>query len=584
MASDPTIKVRIETDATQATSGMEKAASQAESFGSRFKAVFAGVLSADVIQKVAGKVYEFGKQSVEAYESAEATSIKFQDALSKIPGASKKTTDALTDQAKALSQVTVYSAGQSKQAIASLASFGLTGDQLKTLLPLVQDYAAKTGQDLPTAAGQVGKALLGQGRALKGIGIDFKNQGSVAANFAEITDGLKSKVGGLADEMGGTSAGKMKIMENNITALKVKLGGALVPAIESTMKVLQPFMTFIGNNAKWLVPLAAGLIAVAGGFIFLNFAVGLFMANPPVLLLLAIAAAIVGIVAVVILLARYWDTIWHGILSLIQVVWNWIKSNWPLLLDILFGPFGFIVGWVIQNFGLIVGALLAVWNWIAGAWSAVYGFLSAPIIAAYNWIVGVIQGIPGVFSAVVGWIAGVWSTVYNAVVTPITNAASWIWGKIQAIGGWFAGIAGSIAGALSGVFDAIIGPFKKAWDWINNNVIGPIKSGWNAIAHAINAVHLDVHIPSNPITKFLHVDGLGFSWDPPKVPTLARGGLMTGSGLVYAHAGEVISPAPTSVTSRNGPAIVINTANFSEEVDVESFLRRASWVIQTQRI
>ena len=179
------------TDASGATKGLDQAAQKTESFGSRFKSTFAGVLAANVIQNVASKVYDFGKSSIEAYEAAEKTSIKYTEALKKIPGASDATTASLTAQAKALAQVTIYSTGQSKQALASLASFGLTGDQLGKLLPLVQDYAAKTGQDLPSAAQSVGKALLGQGRALKGVGIDFKNAGRLwLPTTGSIVDGL----------------------------------------------------------------------------------------------------------------------------------------------------------------------------------------------------------------------------------------------------------------------------------------------------------------------------------------------------------------------------------------------------------
>ena len=43
--------------------------------------------------------------------------------------------------------------------------FGLTGKQIEDLLPLVADYAAKTGKDLPDAATTLGKALLGNTRA-----------------------------------------------------------------------------------------------------------------------------------------------------------------------------------------------------------------------------------------------------------------------------------------------------------------------------------------------------------------------------------------------------------------------------------
>jgi hypothetical protein len=542
--SDSEIHVKITSDSSQAQSNIEQTAKTTESFGSRFKSTFTGVLAAGVVQNLASKVFDFGKQSVEAYESAEATTLKFKDALSRIPGASDAVTASLAAYAKQLSAVTVFSAGQSKAALATLASYGLTGDQLKTLLPLVQDYATKTGKDLPTAAGDIGKAMLGQGRALKGVGLDFKDTKTLAGNYQEVVAGLTDKVGGLSTEMGQTSAGKMQIYQNQIKALKVQVGSGLVPAIEAVMPVLQPLMAFFASNAKVLVPIAIGVIAIAAGFLFLNFAVGLFMANPPVLLLLGIAAAIVGIVVVIIILAKYWDTIWHGILVAVHWVWDFIVAYWPLLLPILFGPIGIAAALIIMFFGQIKAFI----------------------------------------GSAVGFIAAVWGAVYGFIVGPVANAASWVWGKIQAIGGWFAGVASAIAGALSGVFGAIIGPFESAWNWIRNNVIGPIKGAWNAVAGAINSVNISVHIPSNPVTDFLHIAGKGFDWSPPHVPTLAQGGLMTASGLVFAHAGEVISPAPASVTNRTGPAVVITHAHFSERVDVTTFGRRLAWTLQTQGV
>jgi hypothetical protein len=57
---------------------------------------------------------------------------------------------------------------------------------------------------------------------------------------------------------------------------------------------------------------------------------------------------------------------------------------------------------------------------------------------------------------------------------------------------------------------------------------------------------------------------------------------MTSSGIVYAHAGEVISPAPQS--ARGGPAVVLQGAVFNSAVDVDLFMRKAAWIVQTQRI
>ena len=577
---DPTIKIKIETDASAATKGLDKAAQQTESFGSRFKSTFAGVLAANVIQNVAAKVYDFGKSSIEAYAKAEETTAKYEAALSRIPGASQKTTDALTAQAKALSQVTIYSTGQSKSALAALASYGLTGDQLGKLLPLVQDYAAKTGQDLPSAASSVGKALLGQGRALKGVGIDFKNAGSVNANYGEIVDGLQSKVGGLAKEMGETSSGKMQIMQNRVTALKVQLGAALVPAILQVTAALTPLLDFITKNTKWLVPLAMGVTAVAVAFKVLNGVMTLFGANPSTLLILAIAVAVVLLGVAIYELATHWSTVWAFILGIIQGVWNWIQGAWDAITATLQAPFLAFWGWIQGAWDAVLSIIRGVWDWVSANWPLLVGLLFGPIGLAIALIVTNWSRITAVFASVLSWIAGVWGSVYAFITNPILSAVSWISGKVQSIGGFFSGVAGAISGAMSGVYNAIISPFQKAWDFIKQHVIEPIKSGWNTIAHAVNAVH--IHTPGVSILG--HEVVPSFDWSPPHIPTLAQGGLLTASGLVYAHAGEVISPAPASAASRSGPAIVIEAATFSTELDVRAFLRVASWEIQTQRI
>ena len=577
---DPTIKIKVETDTSQATKGLDQAAKSTESFGSRFKSTFAWVLAANVIQNAAAKIYDFGKSSVEAYEAAEATSIKYEAALSKIPGASDKVTASLTAQAKALSLVTVYSTGQSKQALSTLASYGLTGDQLGKLLPLVQDYAAKTGQDLPSAAQAVGKALLGQGRALKGVGIDFVNQKSVLGNYGEIVDGLQSKVGGLAKEMGGTSAGKMQIMQNRVTALKVQLGAALVPAILQATKVLGPFLDFITKNTQWLVPLAIGITAVSVAFKVLNGALALLGMNPAALLILAIAAGVVLLTVAIYELVTHWSTVWNFILGIVQTVWNWIRTNWPLLLPILLGPIGIAAALIITYWSQIWNFIMGVWSWIAGAWGAVYGWIIAPIVSAYGVVAAFIGRIPGFFASALAWIAGIWSAVYTFVTAPIGSAVAWISGKVSQIGGWFAGVAGSIAGAMSGVFNAIISPFQQAWNWIQAHVLDPLKHGWNTIANAVNSIHFSVSIPSwVPV-----VGGKGFDWAPPHVPTLARGGIVTQTGLILAHAGEAISPIPSGALGRSGPAVRIEHAHFSEKIDVETFGRRLAWTMKAKGV
>jgi phage-related protein len=513
VAGDARIKISVTADTAQAQQGLKQVASDTQTFGSNFKSTFAGVLSAQLVQKAAAAIWDFGKQSVEAYEKAEQNNVRYRDALSRIPGASDAATKSLEGQAKALSKLTVYSAGQTKQAQASLAQYGLTADQIKQLTPLVQDFAARTGTDLPTAAGQVGKALLGQGRALKQVGLDFKDTGSVAGNFAEITAGLQGKVGGLAEKMGETSAGKMQIMKNQITALQVALGSMLVPAIEKVVSVLMPLVGWISKNTSWLLPLAAGVVAVVGAlklWAIVQAALNAVMAaNPIVLIILAVAALGVAIYELV----THWSAVWKAIKDAASAVWDWIKSNWPLIVEILAGPIGIAVGLIIKYWSQITDGLKAAWNWISGVWSTVAGYLMAPFVTFAGWMTTAWGVVQGALQAVWNWVTANWPLLVGALLGPfglavawvVTNwhtvtdalAAAWNWvvsvwstlvgyliAPFQAAWGVIVGVANAIGAAISAAFNWIVG----VWSTLVGYLIAPFQAAWGVIVGVANAI------------------------------------------------------------------------------------------------
>jgi hypothetical protein len=205
-------------------------------------------------------------------------------------------------------------------------------------------------------------------------------------------------------------------------------------------------------------------------------------------------------------------------------VLGWIRANWPLILGILTGPFGLAVAIIIRN------------------WSSIVGFFS-----------GLVSSIGGVFSRVIGLITAPFTTAF-AIVRGIVDAA-----------------LGGIRAAVSAVTSFV------------SSGIGVAKATYNAFARGWNAIQ--VSMPSVDT----HIPGVGkvggFTLGLPDLPMLARGGLLTASGLVYAHAGEVISPAPASaLAAPSGPALHIEHAHFSERIDVDVLLRRVAWSMQTQRV
>jgi hypothetical protein len=509
------LEIDVVTNTSQASAGLKKVAGDTEKAGSSFKSTFGAVLASGLVQNAAAKIWDFGKQSVAAYKTSEENAIKYADAMKRIPGASDQVTASLAAQAKALSSTTVFSGGQTKAGQAVLAGFQLTADQIRQLTPLMQDYATKTGKDLPSAAADMGKAILGQGRAFKGIGLDLKDTGTAAGNFAQLADGLNSKVGGLSAQMGDTAAGKMQIFQNKIGALKVALGAQLVPVISLVASVLVKLISFVQANQSWLTPMVAGVLAVVAALkawaIIQAILNAELWANPVLLV-------VVGIVALVaVLIVAY------------------------------------------QKVGWFRDAVNAMGSAIVTAWSAVVSAVKAGAAA-----------IGAIFAAVVAAISTYFAPVVRVMLLPWTVAIgalrALITGGFSGLMAYFAGIPGQIAGALSGVVSAISGPFRaafdqvkqiaqSAFDWLNNTIFQPIGTAFNAVMSAVrtaynpfartwNATSIDISIPSNPITEAAKIAGKGFHFGFPPLPTFARGAYVTGPTLgLFGEAGaEFVLP------------------------------------------
>lgn len=184
----------------------------------------------------------FGATSIKAFSDSEQAQVKLNDAFEKFPNLADTNVGALNALNAELQKKTRFDDEAYAAAQATLAQYGLTGQQLKDLTPLVADFAAKTGKDLPSAASAVGKALLGQGRALKGVGIDFVDAGSTGANFTQIMAGLRTQVGGFAEKEGQTAAGKAEILKNQFGELQEKVGALLVPALSTLVSALTPLI------------------------------------------------------------------------------------------------------------------------------------------------------------------------------------------------------------------------------------------------------------------------------------------------------------------------------------------------------
>ncbi len=215
-------------------------------------------------------LFEFGKKSVEAFTEAQGAQARLSDAFRKFPLLANANIESFRQLNDELEKKTEADHNATASGEATLAQFRLTGTQVRNLTPLLVDYAQKTGKDLPTAATDLGKAILGQGRALKGSGIAFHDTGTVAGNYAEIMDALKAKVGGFAVVQGKTAGGQVVIFQNRLHSLEEEIGGQLLPVLTATGGTLLTVAGFLDRNRKVIGPLVLGLGGLALAILAVN--------------------------------------------------------------------------------------------------------------------------------------------------------------------------------------------------------------------------------------------------------------------------------------------------------------------------
>lgn len=598
-----TLELQIITNATKAVDGFKKIDQAAGTTGSKTQSAgskMSGAIKGLATGYAAIKVVEWGKNSVKA---AEESAVAHERLLSVMKGAGDvngKATAAAEKYATALSNQTgiddeVIMGGQ-----AILATFhSVSGEAGRTAG--IFDRATAAGADLAAAgfgsiesnATQLGKALEDPTKGMTALaksGVTFtksqKDQIAAMQKSGNLLGAQKIVLGAVEGQVKGTAAATATSSAKMATSMgnvQEAIGGALLPAIDKITPSLLKVFSFVEQNSSWLVPLIVGAAGLAVSLTIMSKAItavsaairigsavvkGLqmawallnvvFAASPIGVIIVAIVALVAGLV--LLYLKVDWfrkavDAALKAVVGVFAAAWNGIQAG-----------FNAVVAFI-QRWGQVFLAVLM------GPWYLVFRLIKAAVTGGWS-------GIQREISGWVGWIGRAVGAIGNVISAPFRAA----WGLIQSyllnpLHGAFSGVVGAISGALSGVTNAITAPFSAAWSWIQSNIIGPLKGAWNGIAGAISSIHFSVKVPD----WVPGIGGKGWEFNGPNVPRLAQGGLMTASGLVYAHVGEVISPAPGAAGAR-GPALHIEHAHFSERIDVDVLMRKVAWQMQVQRI
>jgi len=176
-----------------------------------------------------------------------------EDSMRKLEAAIKasgKAIDAmgLSELAKDLQEVTVYSDEDTRAMQTRLIALGATEAQTRKLTPLVQDLAAMFNLDLTSAGALVGKAMIGITTAMRRMGIVIEETSDPVVRLERIIAALDTRVKGAAVTMGDTATGKIIRMKNAVDELNEALGQGLM----NTLAKLAPnLIVHINDLRKW---------------------------------------------------------------------------------------------------------------------------------------------------------------------------------------------------------------------------------------------------------------------------------------------------------------------------------------------
>ncbi|WP_029289139.1 hypothetical protein [Cellulomonas sp. HZM] len=431
---------------------------------------------------LAAGAIKFGKDSVDAFADAQASQTRLEDAYRKYPALADTQISKLRELNSALQQKTGYDDDDTAAAQAALAQYKLSGDQIARLTPLLQDYAAKTGRDLPAAAKVVGKAMLGQGKALKDVGVNFTDTKSLAGNFSQVMIELNDKVGGFAENGVDQAAKKSKILAANFGDLQETVGSKLQPALTKVTEAGIKVLDWLTNTPGAMQGVAIGLGVMAVAWAAMTLA-----ASPWLAIGAGIALAIGGVILVVKnwgkigpWLSAQWDKVWGAIKGAFETGYKAVKGALGKVGDVVKKVFSYTpIGLITTHFGAIVDFFKGIPGKARSALAAFGGvikkvFSYTPVglvVTNFGKIVTFVKGIPGKIRRGLGDLKDLLLNAGGDVMRGLYNGIS---SKVQAVVDKVASVATAIKDKFTGLFD-MHSPSRVTHGWGKNLIAGLIN-------------------------------------------------------------------------------------------------------------
>jgi hypothetical protein fulcA4_04429 len=254
---------------------LEKAGNQVKAFGRKIKDGMKSVAKWAAIgfgALTAGAVL-FAKQSIDAAKDQVRIEKLLETTMKRTSNASKEQIQAIKDEASALQNVGVIGDEVALAGANQLAVYGLKSDQIKKLMPNLNDMIAKekglngTQEDAVAMADVIGKAMNGKTKGLLKYGVSltaaeeklFKTM-KQEQRMEFISKKLNESIGGTNKALRETDEGKIVAAKNAWGDMKEEVGKKLLPYLgkfakwfETKIPAIQNFILGIADKIQELV-------------------------------------------------------------------------------------------------------------------------------------------------------------------------------------------------------------------------------------------------------------------------------------------------------------------------------------------
>ena len=523
---------------------LEKAGNQVKAFGRKIKngmktvakwaAVGFGALTAGAVL--------FAKQSIDAAKDQVRIEKLLETTMKRTSNASKEQIQAIKDEASALQNVGIVGDEVALAGANQLAVYGLRSDQIKKLMPNLNDMIAKekglngTQEDAVAMADVIGKAMNGKTKGLLKYGVSltaaeeklFKTM-KQEQRMEFISKKLNESIGGTNKALRETDEGKIVAAKNAWGDMKEEVGKKLLPYLgkfaewfETKIPAIQDFILSLADKVEEMFIKAEPYITQIKDMFG-----KIFEKVKPALEETWKILSDAGTVAIDIAqgIINNWDRISPIVYSLVGAITAYniattIRNNKELIyagiiktkmaLDtaqaILTGQLTIKqwalnaamnanpIGLIITAIAILVGIIWTAWKnwdkiskWMSNRWDEIKkriktfcDILKNIFLKVWDVVVGAWNYAKEVISGVCDVVGGIFMPIWNAVCDGVTWFKNIVLGVCDVVGGIFTAIWDGVLKAL----DKLKEGFNKVTDFIT----GAFMSAWDSLMKALDAI------------------------------------------------------------------------------------------------